>query len=168
MRMPGRLALSIGLAAALALAACANPQGTIHNLTTSDPTKAYIGMSKSELIACAGPPHARYASGSNSETLTYQYDGAGPRPGAKPPPQKSEKKPGLAGAFKKDSGGKNDWTCTASLAFENDRLVRLAYAHKDVRSPYAYLSERDPEKAKELKNTPVPSCTFVLPPSCGR
>jgi hypothetical protein len=165
------LGLAVAMSAASMLAACGvSPQTAIHNMTTSDPTKHYIGMSKSAIIACLGPPHARYASGDNSETLTYQYNGAGPTPGANAPASKAEKKAnkqaGLAGGFKKQ--GSKDWTCTASLVFENDRLARLAYAHHDVRSPYAYMSVSDPKKKKELKDTPVPSCSFVLPPSCGR
>jgi hypothetical protein len=163
---PVNLDIVLVLGAVAALAACTNPQATIHDLTTSDPTKPYIGMSKAALMACIGPPHARYPSGDNSETLTYHYSGAGPTKGASAPPQKSGKKPGLAGALKKK--GDSNWTCTASLVFENDRLVRLAYAHKDVRSPYAYMDVKDPRKREELKDAPPPSCSFVLPPSCGR
>jgi hypothetical protein len=60
---------------------------------------------------------------------------------------------------KKDSG----WTCTASLVFENGLLARVSFAHKDVRSPYEWQSEKNPKKQEEMRNAPIPTCTFSLP-----
>ncbi len=48
-----------------------------------DPAAPYLGMSQAEIIACAGEPHSRFESGSNKETLTYHYSGAGPVPAEK-------------------------------------------------------------------------------------
>jgi hypothetical protein len=171
----------------------------------ADPAKPYLGMSKEEIVACAGEPYAKYKSGAEAETLTYHYSGAGPVPG--PPGEKKKKKQGgLAGFFpggdkadkkgtkdkegdasvasdtsdagdtsqprakgsgkkgkKKDSG----WTCTASLVFESGLLARVSFAHKDVRSPYEWQSEKNPKKQEELRNAPIPTCTFSLP-NCTR
>ena len=74
-----------------------------------------------------GRPANVYSHGSG-ETLVYHYNGAGPVPGAEPKKKKKDDDP-----FKRSSGG--DWTCTASLVFENGRLERVTYAHKDVVSP---------------------------------
>jgi hypothetical protein len=158
----------------------------------ADPARPYLGMSKEEIIACAGEPYAKYRSGAEAETLTYHYSGAGPVPG--PPGEKKKKDSGLAGFFgdkkdkkdkkdgevadaaaggekktKKDKKDKKDggWTCTASLIFENGRLARVAFAHKDVRSPYDWQKEKDPEKQAALRNAPLPTCTFSLP-NCAR
>ena len=68
------------------VASCAgsNPVATIKDMTAGDPAAPYLGMSRSEVIACAGQPHSQYRSGDNAETLTYRYSGEGPRPGAEP------------------------------------------------------------------------------------
>ena len=148
------------LAVALLVVACANPQATLTNLTAGDPAAPYLGMTKAEIIACAGTPHARIDSGANSGTLTYRYSGAGPVPGSDPPEDKKQKKGMFGGGQKKE---KKDWSCTATLAFENDRLVRVHYAHKDVRSPYDWQAQKDPKKKEEMRNQPIPTCVFSLP-----
>ena len=66
----------------------------------------------------------------------------------------------------KKKGGK-DWTCTASLVFESGRLVRVSFAHKDVRSPYDWQGEKNPKKREALRTQPVPTCSFSLP-NCAR
>jgi hypothetical protein len=60
---------------------------------------------------------------------------------------------------KKDSG----WTCTASLVFESGRLAQVSFAHKDVRSPYDWQKEKNPQKQEAMRNKPLPTCTFSLP-----
>jgi hypothetical protein len=181
----------------------------------ADPAKPYLGMSREEIVACAGEPYAKYKSGAEAETLTYHYSGAGPVPAA--PGEKKKKESGLAGFFpggdkadKKDKKGKKDkagdasaasdtsaagdtsaasdtgaagdtgqprvkgsgkkgkkkdsgWTCTASLVFESGRLARVNFAHKDVRSPYDWQKEKNPKKQEEMRNKPIPTCTFSLP-----
>ena len=42
-------------------------------------------------------------------------------------------------------------------------IARVAFAHKDARSPYAWQSEKNPEKAEKLRNEEVPTCNFSLP-----
>ena len=69
----------------------------IHAAYAADPAKPYLGMSKDEIVACAGEPYAKYKSGAEAETLTYHYSGAGPVPG--PPGEKKKKQGGLAGFF---------------------------------------------------------------------
>lgn len=134
------------------------------SVRAADPARAYLGMSKEAIVACAGEPHAKYKSGSQAETLTYRYSGAGPVPAA--PGEKAEKKkqklslPGVTGGKQK---GDKDWDCTASLVFENGRLARVNYAHKDVKSPYDWQKERDPKKQAELRKQPMPTCSFSLP-----
>jgi hypothetical protein len=156
-------ALLASLAAALPLAACggATPISTMQSIAYGDPVKPYLGKSKAEIIACAGAPHSQYG-GAGTETITYHYSGPGPRPGAE---AKSDdtKKPGMFGGIKKQS---SDWDCTASLVFENNRLIRVSFAHKEVDSPYAYQSKKDKE-GNEAAPTELKTCTFVLPPSCG-
>ena len=72
----------------------------------ADPAKPYLGMSKEEIVACAGEPYAKYKSGAEAETLTYHYSGAGPVPAA--PGEKKKKEGGLAGFF--PGGDKTDKT----------------------------------------------------------
>ena len=144
-----------------------------------DPAAPYLGMSKDEIIACAGEPHARYESGAGSETLAYRYSGDGPVPAA--PGEKKDKPSFPFGGDKKKTGDKETgdrdkgerkkgdkkkeggWTCAASLVFKNDRLVQVSFAHKDVRSPYAWQSEKDPKKVEKMRTAEVPTCTFSLP-----
>ena len=147
---------------ALALSSCANPQATLQSIAYGDPAKPYLGMSRSEIISCAGQPHSRYGSGEGSETLTYRYSGAGPVPGAAPKSDDKKKKKPFGGGGSSTSSS-SDWTCTASLVFEDDRLVRVSFSHKEGRSPYAWQSEKDPEKKEKMRREPVPTCTFSLP-----
>ena len=119
-------------------------------------------MSKEEIIACAGAPSSSYTR-NTGETLVYHYNGPGPVPGAD---KKAEKK-------KKDEGGSilggrkssGDWTCSASLVFEDGRLTRVTYAHRDVVSPYE--QKRDPTTGKKEYVTPPEPCHFSLP-NCVR
>jgi hypothetical protein len=151
----------------LLLAACATLSGSLIPVAyAADPAKPYLGMSKDAIVACAGEPYGKYKSGPNAETLTYHYSGAGPVPG--PPGEKKKKdKPSFSfGDDKKDKKDKKKdggWTCTASLVFEDERLARVSFAHKDVRSPYDWQKEKNPKKQEELRNAPLPTCTFSLP-----
>jgi len=77
---------------------------------------------------------------------------------------KKPEKNKLASIFGKNKKKDNkDWTCSASLVFESGRLVRVNFAHKDVRSPYQWQSEKDEAKAEAMRNEPVPTCEFSLP-----
>jgi hypothetical protein len=150
------------LAAGILTVSCGgmSPQATLTSLAAGDPTQGYIGMSKSEILSCAGSPYSRYESGGN-ETLVYRYTGAGPVPGAAQPEEK--KKSSIFGSKNKKKESNDDWTCSASLVFEGGRLARVNFAHKDVRSPYEWQGEDDPEKREELRNQDVPTCNFSLP-----
>jgi len=117
------------------------PEQAYQDLTRVDYGKPYIGMSKQQVIGCAGQPRSRIPAGSGGETLVYHYKGAGPVPGGTP----------------------KDATCTASLTFEGGTLVRVNYAHKDGRSPYAWQAEKDPEKAEKMRREAPPACVFSLP-----
>ena len=158
-----------GLAAALIVAACAGlSPSLVSPAHGADPASAYLGMTKAEIVACAGEPYARYKSGAEAETLTYRYSGAGPVPGA--PGAKKKDRPSFSfGGDKKKGDKKKDkgWTCTASLVFENDRLAGVNFAHKDLRSPYQWQSVKDPKKAEAMRKDPLPTCTFSLP-NCAR
>lgn len=137
---------AIGLAAILsACAGGSGPEDAYRQLTRVDYGKPYLGMSKAEVLRCAGQPRSKIPAGSSAETLIYHYTGPGPVPGA----------------------DTKNATCTASLTFEKEKLVRVSYAHMEVRSPYAYQSESDPEKAEQLRREDVPSCVFSLP-QCPR
>ncbi|HEY6921070.1 MAG TPA: hypothetical protein VI390_05665, partial [Methyloceanibacter sp.] len=37
----------------------------------ADPAAPYLGMTKAQIIACAGEPHSRFKSGAEKETITY-------------------------------------------------------------------------------------------------
>jgi len=82
-------------------------------------------------------------------------------------PKAEEKKSGekesksIFSKFKKKED--KNWTCSASLVFENDKLVRVTFAHKDVRSPYQWQHEKNPEKAEKMRKEGVPTCTFSRP-----
>jgi hypothetical protein len=156
------VALAGGLAAALGACAYSGPSDMVNQLTAVDYGKPYIGMSKAEVLKCAGRPRSRISTGANSETLVYHYSGAGPVPGGTAAPKKSDKKSSnpFSGLTRKTKGG---FTCTASLAFEGDRLTRVSYASKDVRSPYDWESEKDPKKREKMKREGVPTCVFSLP-----
>jgi hypothetical protein len=136
-------------------------------MTTRDPAAPYLGMTKDEIIACAGEPHARLKMGANAETLTFRYSGAGPVPAESAKPgdkDKKDKKSSIADLFGDKKGKKKDnWTCSASLKFEDGRLVSVNFAHKDVRSPYAWQAEKDPIKQEAKRKEEMPTCTFSLP-----
>ena len=148
---------------------CAGLGATVSTAAQArDPAAPYLGMTEAEIIACAGEPHARFRSGANAETLTYRYSGAGPVPAA-PDETEKKKKKSFADIFgdKKKKKKDKDWTCSASLVFEGGKLVRVSFAHKDVRSPYAWQSEKNPKKREALRKEEVPTCTFSLP-QCAR
>ncbi len=160
MRMTMRTfrALPAILAAGLCAAGCQAPLSTIERTISGNPAQPYRGMSKEEIVACAGAPANSYSNGAG-ETLVYHYNGAGPVPSA-------EKK-------KKDDGGSpfggrksnKDWTCSASLVFEGGRLERVTFAHRDVVSPYE--QKRDPTTGEKKYVTPPEPCNFSLP-NCAR
>jgi hypothetical protein len=75
----------------------------------------------------------------------------------------------LSSIFGKNSKKKEnaDWTCSASLVFEDGKLVRVTFAHKGVHSPYDWQAEKDPVKQEEKRKEGVPTCEFSLP-KCAR
>ena len=69
------------LVAGLSLGACQAPVATFERTMLGDPAKPYLGMTKAQIIACAGTPAGSYATGTG-ETIIYHYSGAGPVPSA--------------------------------------------------------------------------------------
>lgn len=122
----------------------------VTNLTKADPTAPYIGRSKQEIVACAGQPYSRYATG-KGENLIYHYSGAGPVPGGGSV-KKDKKKDQSPFSMTKSSSG--NWDCAATFGFEGDRLARITYAPRQVESKYT-------EDGRLKKN--LPSCSFTLP-----
>ena len=158
---PMRAILAACLAGLLAgaLSGCgggSGPEDVYKQLNSVDHSKPYIGMSKAEVLKCAGQPRARLPASGGAETLVYHYSGAGPVPSGG-----GDKKKGSNPFAKKKKKGDTD--CTASLVFEKERLVRVSYAHKNTRSPYAWQAEKDPKKAEEMRTAPLPTCVFSLP-----
>jgi len=158
MRAP--LAFPILVAVGFAVTSCQAPLSTLERTVKGNPAKPYLGMTKEQIIACAGTPRGSYLKG-NAESLTYHYSGAGPVPGA--PAKKSDKKsdksdkPNMLSRPKEDK----DWTCAATLTFEQGRLTQVTYAPKEVVSPYE--TKTDP-KTHEKVAVPQPApCTFSLP-----
>lgn len=139
-------AVALGVAGVPLLAGCgggSGPEDAIRQLSQVDYGKPYLGMSKDEVLRCAGQPRSRIPAGKTTETLVYHYSGGGPVPSS------GEKK--------------ENATCTASLTFEKGTLVRVSYAHMNVRSPYAWQSEDDPKKAEQMRREGTPTCVFSLP-----
>jgi hypothetical protein len=157
------LLLAAGLAGALQACAYSGPSDMVNQLTAVDYGKPYIGMSKAEVLNCAGPPRSRIATGANSEMLVYHYSGAGPVPGGAAPAKADKKDKKKSGPFSGLSQQKQAFTCTANLSFEGDRLVQVSYAHRDVHSAYDWEHEKDPKKQEEMKRAGVPTCVFSLP-----
>jgi hypothetical protein len=129
-----------------------------------DPASPYFGMTKAQIIACAGEPHSRFKSGAEKE-LVYHYSDAGPLPveNLKAKEKKSEEKESTSIFRKFKKKEDKNWTCSASLVFEHGKLVRVNFAHKAVHSPYQWQSEKDPKKAEAMRKEGVPTCTFSLP-----
>jgi hypothetical protein len=202
--IPARLATLVLVSAGAGLYAASGA------VAKPDPAAPYLGMSVTDILACAGDPHSRFESGPNKETLVFRYTGTGPVPaekakaddkssggkksadkksnatksddkksddaksGAKPSDDKKsdDSKPDtnkLSSIFGKNSKKKEnaDWTCSASLVFEDGKLVRVNFAHKDVHSPYDWQAEKDPVKQEEKRKEGVPTCEFSLP-KCPR
>ena len=157
MRASALVTLVTLVAAAISAGGCQAPVATIERTIAGNPAGPYRGMSKEEIIACAGQPASVY-SHNTGETLVYHYNGPGPVPGA----EKKKKDGGNPLEGRKSSG---DWTCSASLVFENGRLERVTYAHRDVESPYK--KKTNPETGEKEYVTPPEPCSFSLP-NCVR
>ena len=161
------MALALGLAVGLAglLSGCASssgPEDAFKALTRVDYGKPYIGMTKPEVLSCAGQPRSRIAAGPNTETLIYHYSGAGPVPQAADADSGGKKKVSSPFGGKKKSKGPAA-ECSASLTFEKDVLVRVSYAHMNVRSPYDWQSEKNEAAQEKMREEGVPTCAFSLP-----
>jgi hypothetical protein len=142
---PATAAAVLALSAAGCGGGFSGPEQAIKDLTRVDYGKPYIGMSRQQVLKCAGQPRSRIPASGGAETLVYHYKGAGPVPGGTP----------------------KDATCTASLTFKHGTLIRVNYAHKEGRSPYAWQAEKDPEKQAQMKRQPLPTCVFSLPRCAG-
>ena len=166
MRSPFTSRARLGLFLLAGAGLCA---GLVTSAPARDPAAPYLGMTQAEIIACAGEPHARLRMGANAETLTYHYSGAGPVPAEPAKPgekdKSKDKKSSIADLFGDKKGKKKDkdWTCSASLKFEDGKLVSVNFAHKDVRSPYEWQAEKDPIKQEAKRKEVMPTCTFSLP-----
>ena len=145
------------LIAGLCASGCQSPRSTLER-TIFDSTRPYIGMTKEQVVACAGKPSGSYGT-TSGETLTYHYSGAGPVPTAAP--AKSDEEKGPLGKPKSDKS----WKCSASLAFEGGKLARVSFAPRDVVSPYE--RKKDPKTGEKVYVTPPEPCTFSLP-NCAR
>ncbi len=213
-------AIAVRLATLMLVSACAGVYAAAGAVAKPDPAAPYLGMSVTDILACAGEPHSRFESGPNKETLVFRYKGTGPVPAEKAKAEnktsggkksadkksdatksadktsdatksddkksddaKSAGKPSddkksddtkpdtnkLSSIFGKNSKKKEnaDWTCSASLVFEDGKLVKVNFAHKDVHSPYDWQAEKDPVKQEEKRKEGVPTCEFSLP-KCAR
>ena len=146
------------LTAGLSVSACQAPVQTFERTFLADPAKPYIGMTKEQIVACAGKPSGSYGT-TAGETLIYHYSGAGPVPNTTP--AKSDEPKGPLGKPKSDK----TWKCSASLAFEGGKLARVTFAPRDAVSPYE--KKKDPKTGKKEYVTPPEPCNFSLP-NCTR
>jgi hypothetical protein len=151
-------AASAILVAGLCLCACQAPMATLERTISGDPAKPYLGMTKDQVIACAGKPSGSYGT-TSGETLVYHYSGAGPVPSA------AKEKPDQKNPFAKSKSEKN-WDCSASLSFEGGQLTRVNFAPRGVVSPYE--KKKDPKTGEKVTVTPPPPCNFSLPNCSGR
>jgi hypothetical protein len=158
--MSRALATLAVVAVGLALGGCQSPRATFEAAIKGDPAKPYLGMTKDQVIACAGNPSGRYGT-TSGEMLVYHYSGAGPVPSA--PPAKPDKKSN--NPFAKSKSEKT-WDCSASLSFEGDRLTRVTFAPREVVSPYE--TKKDRKTGQKVSVTPPAPCNFSLPNCRGR
>ena len=87
-------AIAARLATLVLVSAGAGLYAAVGAVAKQDPAAPYLGMSVTDILACAGEPHSRFESGPDKETLVFRYTGAGPVPAEK------------AKADDKTSGGK--------------------------------------------------------------
>jgi hypothetical protein len=156
--MKRAVAIGAVVAAGLALGGCQAPMATLERTISGDPAKPYLGMTKEQVVACAGNPSGRYGT-TSGETLVYHYSGAGPVPSA------AKEKPNQNNPFAKSKSEKN-WDCSASMTFEGGRLTRVNFAPRAVVSPYE--KKKDPKTGEKGTVTPPPPCNFSLPNCSGR
>jgi hypothetical protein len=146
------------LAAGLGASSCQAPRATFER-TFFDPAKPYVGMTKEQVIACAGAPAGRYNT-NTGETLVYHYSGAGPVPTAAPKKQDDAK----ANPFGSKKSDKN-YDCNASLVFEGGRLARVTFAPRLAVSPYE--TKKDPKTREKVPVEQPKPCSFSLPNCAG-
>ena len=149
-----RLVLAI-LAAGLGVSACQSPKATFERTFLPDPAKPYVGMTKEQIVACAGTPAGRYNT-DTGETLVYHYSGAGPVPQAAPKKDESKQ----TNPFGKKNSDK-DYDCNASLVFEGGRLTRVTFAPRLAVSPYE--TKTDPKTHEKVPVEQPKPCSFSLP-----
>ena len=111
--LPAAITMTLAVFASGCGGGFSGPEQAIQDLTRVDHGRPYIGMSRQQVVKCAGQPRSRIPASGGAETLIYHYKGAGPLPGGTP----------------------KDATCTASLTFEGGALIRVSYSHKQGRSP---------------------------------
>ena len=143
------------LAASLLVSACQAPVQTFERTFLADPAKPYVGMTKEQIIACAGTPAGRYNT-NTGETLVYHYSGAGPVPQAAPKKDESKQ----TSPFGKKKSDK-DYDCNASLVFEGGRLTRVTFAPRLAVSPYE--TKTDPKTHEKVPVEQPKPCSFSLP-----
>jgi hypothetical protein len=146
------------LAAGLGASSCQAPRATFER-TFFDPAKPYVGMTKEQVIACAGAPAGRYNT-NTGETLVYHYSGAGPVPTAAPKKQDDAK----ANPFGSKKSDKN-YDCNASLVFEGGRLTRVTFAPRLAVSPYE--TKKNPKTREKVPVEQPKPCSFSLPNCAG-
>jgi hypothetical protein len=143
------------LAASLLVSGCQSPKATFERTFLPDPAKPYVGMTKEQIIACAGTPAGRYNT-NTGETLVYHYSGAGPVPQAAP--KKDESKQASPFGKKKSDKG---YDCNASLVFEGGRLTRVTFAPRLAVSPYE--TKTDPKTHEKVPVEQPKPCSLSLP-----
>lgn len=157
--MSAKRAMLAGLAVGLCMGACQSPRATFDAVVLGDPAKPYLGMTKDQVIACAGKPSGSYGT-TSGEALVYHYSGPGPVPAA----TKEKRAADPTNPFAKSKSDKI-WKCSATLSFEEGRLARVNFAPRDVVSPYA--KKKDAKTGEKVVVTPPEPCTFSLP-NCAR
>ena len=140
------------------LGGCQAPKQTFERTFLPDPAKPYIGMTKEQVLACAGTPSNSYGI-AKGETLVYHYSGAGPVPTANNKQKSDQSKNPLS----KPKSDKN-WKCGASLVFEDGKLARVTFAPNGVVGPYD--TKKDSKTGEKVPVAQPDPCTFSLP-NCG-
>ena len=100
-----------------------------------DPAAPYLGMSVTDILACAGEPHSRFESGPNKETLVFRYTGAGPVPAEKAKAD-DKKSGGKKSADKKSDATKSrrqDSPTPRNRTTRNRTIGRQAVRRQEIR-----------------------------------
>ena len=130
MRFPP--AIAARLTTLVLVSAGAGLYAAVGAVAKQDPAAPYLGMSVTDILACAGEPHSRFESGPNKETLVFRYTGAGPVPAEKS--KADDKKSGdKKSADKQSDDKKSDDKQSGDKQSDGQEIGRQEVRRQEVR-----------------------------------